>query len=113
MPEKLPKRHWKIKNAEDIKVLDLRNLSSVAECFVIASGNNINQLKAMADNVEEKLYLNGIRLHHTEGYQSGSWVLLDFNGLVVHLFFKRPAGILRLRQSLGRCFKYRIKKRAF
>ena len=42
----------------------------------------------MADNVEEKLYLNGIRLHHTEGYQSGSWVLLDFNGLVVHLFLK-------------------------
>ena len=76
------------KKAEDIKVLDLRNLSSVAECFVIASGNNINQLKAMADNVEEKLYLNGIRLHHTECYQSGSWVLLDFNGLVVHLFLK-------------------------
>ena len=76
------------KKAEDIKVLDLRNLSSVAECFVIASGNNINQLKAMADNVEEKLYLNGIRLHHTEGYQRGSWVLLDFNGLVVHLFLK-------------------------
>ena len=41
------------KKAEDIKILDLRNLSSVAECFVIASGNNINQLKAMADNVEE------------------------------------------------------------
>ena len=42
----------------------------------------------MADNVEEKLFKNGIKLHHSEGYHSGAWVLLDFNGLVVHLFVK-------------------------
>ncbi len=76
------------KKAEDIKILDLRHLSSVAECFVIASGNNVNQLKAMADNTEEQLFKHGIKLHHSEGYHSGAWVLLDFNGLVVHLFVK-------------------------
>lgn len=85
---KIAKDALEDKKAEDIKILDLRNLSSVAECFVIASGNNINQLKAMADNVEEKLFKNGIKLHHSEGYHSGAWVLLDFNGLVVHLFVK-------------------------
>ena len=76
------------KKAEDVKILDIRGLSSVADFFVVGSGNNINQLKAMADYVEEKLYEKGLRLHHSEGYQSASWVLLDFNGLVLHLFIK-------------------------
>ena len=76
------------KKAENVKILSLSGLSSVADVFVIASGNNINQLRAMADYVEEKLFEKGIKLHHSEGYQSGEWVLLDFNGLVVHLFIK-------------------------
>ncbi len=85
---KLAKMALEDKKAESIKILDLRNLSSVADCFVIASGSNINQLRAMADNVEEKLFENGVRLHHSEGYHTGEWILLDFSGIVVHLFIK-------------------------
>ena len=76
------------KKALDVKILDLRKLSSVAEFFVIASGGNVNQLKAMADNVEEALAKNGVFMHHCEGHRGGEWVLLDFNGMVVHLFIK-------------------------
>ena len=74
------------KLGEDIKVLDLQGLSNIADCFVIASGKNANQLHAMANEVEQKLYKEGIKLHHSEGYSSGTWILLDFGNLLVHLF---------------------------
>ena len=66
------------KLGEDIKVLDLRGLSNIADCFVIASGKNVNQLRAMADEVEQKLFKEGIKLHHSEGYSGGN--------LLIHLF---------------------------
>ena len=53
------------KLGEDIKVLDLRGLSNIADCFVIASGKNANQLHAMANEVEQKLFQQGVKLHHT------------------------------------------------
>ena len=57
------------KLGEDIKVLDLRGLSNIADCFVIASGKNANQLHAMANEVEQKLFQQGVKLHHSEGLQ--------------------------------------------
>ena len=74
------------KLGEDIKVMDLQGLSNIADCFVIASGKHANQLHAMANEVEQKLYKEGIKLHHSEGYSSGTWILLDFGNLLVHLF---------------------------
>ena len=74
------------KLGEDIKVLNLQGLSNIADCFVIASGKNANQLHAMANEVEQKLFKEGIKLHHSEGYSSGTWILLDFGNLLVHLF---------------------------
>ena len=74
------------KLGEDIKLLNLQGLSNIADCFVIASGKNVNQLRAMADEVEQKLFKEGIKLHHSEGYSGGTWILLDFGNLLVHLF---------------------------
>ena len=84
------------KKAEDIKVLDLKGMSNIADCFVIASGNNINQMRAMADEVEEKMFKAGFSLHHTEGYQGGVWILLDYGDVVVHLFNKENRSFYNL-----------------
>ena len=84
------------KKAEDIKVLDLKGMSNIADCFVIASGNNINQMRAMADEVEEKMFKAGFSLHHTEGYQGGVWILLDYGDIVVHLFNKENRSFYNL-----------------
>jgi len=73
------------KLGQDIKVLDLQGLSNIADCFVIASGNNVNHLRAMADEVEQKLFQEGVKLHHSEGYSVATWILLDFGNLLVHL----------------------------
>ena len=74
------------KLGKDVKVLDLRGLSNIADFFVIASGSNPNQLRAMADLVEEKLFKAGLKLHHSEGYTGGMWILLDFGNIIVHIF---------------------------
>lgn len=89
------------KKAEDIKVLDLQGISNITDYFVIASGNNINQLRAMADNVEEKLFKAGYKLHHSEGYQGGAWVLLDFGNIIVHLFNKEEREFYSLDRVWG------------
>ncbi|WP_352400190.1 ribosome silencing factor [Anaerotignum sp.] len=76
------------KLGQDIKVLDLQGLSNITDCFVIASGSNVNHLRAMADEVEQKLFQEGVKLHHSEGYSVATWILLDFGNLLVHLFNK-------------------------
>ncbi len=76
------------KMAEDVKALDLRGISNITDYFIIASGNNVNHLRAMADEVEQKLFKAGVKLHHSEGYTVATWILLDFGNVLVHLFNK-------------------------
>jgi len=76
------------KLASDVKVLNLEGLSDIADCFIIASGNNVNHLRAMADEAEQKLLEVGVKLLHTEGYNTGTWILLDFGTFLLHLFNK-------------------------
>ncbi len=91
------------KLAIDIKVLDISKISTLADYFVIASGSNTNQLKAMADEVDEKLYKAGYVLKHTEGMQNHnkSWVLMDFGDIVVHLFNKEDREFYDLERIWG------------
>ena len=89
------------KKAEDIKVLDLQGLSNITDYFVIASGSNINQLRGMADHVEAKLFQAGFKLHHSEGYQGGSWILLDFGNIIIHLFNRETRDFYSLDRVWG------------
>lgn len=76
------------KKAEDIKCIDITEISSIADVMVIASGNNINQLQAMADSVEESLGRAGYQFLSYEGYDKANWVLLDYNDVIFHIFDK-------------------------
>lgn len=89
------------KLAKDIKVLEISELSPIADYFVIASGTNSNQIKAMADSVEEELYKVGFRLNHSEGMQTGSWILLDFGDIIVHLFNEEDRDFYSLERIWG------------
>ena len=84
------------KFAIDIKVLDIKKISSVADYFIIASASN--PLRAMTDEVDEQLYKVGFRLNHSEGVQSKSWILLDFGNIVVHLFNKEDRDFYNLER---------------
>ena len=74
------------RKGEDVKVLDISEISTLADYFIIASGSNINQVQAMADSVQEKLGREGHMTKNVEGYDSGNWILLDFGDIIVHVF---------------------------
>ena len=76
------------KMGEDIKILDIHEISVLADYFLIAHGNNPNHVKALIDSVEDKLEELGYSPSHIEGYQEGTWVLLDFDRIIVHVFHK-------------------------
>lgn len=76
------------KKAEDIKVIDISEVSVIADYFIIANGTNRNQIQTLADNVEEMLGKAGVELKQVEGYDSANWVLLDFRDVIIHIFDK-------------------------
>ena len=76
------------KKAEDITVIDIREISSIADYFVIANGNNPNQLIAMQDAVDEVMYTNGVHSNQVEGNNNSTWILMDYKDIIVHLFSK-------------------------
>ena len=86
----------------DIALLDLREISQFADFFVIASGETARHLESMADDVIRALRNTGLRVHHREGTGVGGWVLLDFNGLVVHFFSRSAREFYGLEELWGR-----------
>ncbi len=74
------------RKGEDIKVIDISEISTLADYFIIAGGTNINQVQALADSVQEKLGRAGYHTKNVEGYESGNWILLDFGDIIVHVF---------------------------
>lgn len=74
------------KKGNDIRVIDIRDISIIADYFIIASGNNRNQVQTMADNVEEVLGRASYEPRQTEGYGTAAWILMDYNDIIVHIF---------------------------
>ena len=74
------------KKAEDVRVIDIGDVSVLADYFIIASGNNRVQVQAMADEVEQRMGRAGAVPKQIEGYQAGNWVLLDFGDVIIHIF---------------------------
>lgn len=74
------------KKAEDIRIIDISEISTIADYFIIADGSNKSQIQAMADNVSEMLGRAGVNLRQMEGYQSANWILMDFQDVIIHIF---------------------------
>ncbi len=76
------------KKAIDTEVLDISKLTSIADYFVITSGNSSAQVQSIADEIEDKMREIGYEEVIKEGYQSARWILIDLNEIVVHIFHK-------------------------
>lgn len=76
------------KKAEDITILDLRNITTLTDSFVICSVTNNRQARAIAQEIDEKLAKLGLKLDHIEGYPNSNWILMDYTDLVIHIFTK-------------------------
>ena len=74
------------KKAEDVRIIDNSEISTIADYFIIADGSNKSQIQAMADNVSEILGRAGVNLRQMEGYQTANWILMDFQDVIIHIF---------------------------
>ena len=74
------------KKGQDIKIIDIHNVSVIADYFVIASGTNSNQVQAIVDNVEEQLGRAGFEAKQIEGNRNSSWIVMDYGDVIVHVF---------------------------
>ncbi len=86
------------KKASDVILLDIREVSTFADYFVICSGNNTRQIQAITDGVDEVLGQQGANLLHREGEAETGWVLLDFGDVIVHIFGRKEREYYRLER---------------
>ena len=87
--------------ANDVVLLDVKGVSDVTDCFVIASGTSDTQVRGVADHVVRQLDTEGVDAHHVEGLPQGRWVLLDFVDVVVHVFHPRLREFYQLERLWG------------
>jgi ribosome-associated protein len=89
------------KKGYDVKILDLRTLTTITDYFIICTGDSDTQVKAIADEVDKQMRAEGVRSWHTEGYRSLNWVLIDFVDIVVHVFKKESREYYNLEKLWG------------
>ena len=74
------------KKALDLKVIGIKDISVIADYFVLATGTSSTHVKALADEVEFKMKQIGISPEHIDGYRSNTWIILDYSDVIVHVF---------------------------
>ncbi len=89
------------KKAVDLVVLDLRKAGGFTDFFVICSGTNSRQIRAIADGIEEALAAEGEKPAHVEGYDRSEWVLLDYFDFIVHVFSPETRAFYGLERLWG------------
>ncbi len=89
------------KKAVNIEVLDVHQLTTLTDIFIIATANNIRQTQAIADEIEEVLTKEQIILKQKEGYTTAKWILLDYGNIIVHILHEEDASFY----ALGRLWK--------
>ena len=86
------------KKGEDIVMIDISQVSVLADYFVICSAGNDSQIQALVDNVDEKMHENGYQIRQQEGRNSGTWVLLDYGDVIVHIFERENRSCYKLER---------------
>ena len=89
------------KKGEEIKVLHIGDLTTIGDYFVVATGNATTQVKSFADEVDEKMSLEGFEPKRIEGYNTANWILMDYNDVIVHLFLKETREFYALERLWG------------
>jgi len=84
------------KKAVNISVLDITGLTTIADYFIIATGNSLIQVKALCDHLEKEMAKEGVRPNLKEGYNTANWILLDYDGIVVHIFYPETRDFYKL-----------------
>ena len=96
------------KKASDIEIINVAEQTSIGDYFVVASCQSSIQVRACVDSVEEKMDEAGIPVRHKEGYRGGSWILMDYGDIIVHVMQQEARefySIERLWDEAGTAFR--------
>ncbi len=86
------------KKARDISIIDIHNITVIADYFVICSGTSTTHIASIADEVEIQLSKIGLEPYHKEGYDTAKWILLDFADVIVHIFHEEDRSFYNLER---------------
>lgn len=86
------------KKASDVLLLDIRELTTIADYFIICNGNNARQIAAIAEAIEEEMKKQGARLLNREGVAESGWLILDYGDIIVHIFGPKEREYYRLER---------------
>lgn len=86
------------KKARDISVIDIDHITILTDYFIICSGTSTTHIKSLADEVEFKMREIGINYDRKEGYNSARWILMDYGGVVVHIFHEEDRKFYNLER---------------
>lgn len=86
------------KKAEDICVIGIKDLTIIADYFIIANGNSTTQTRSLADEVEFKLSEAGIKPKQVQGNNGSNWIVLDYSDIVIHIFYKETREFYNLER---------------
>jgi ribosome-associated protein len=89
------------KKAYDLRVMQVDHLSSIADYFLIATGRSDVQVQAIARGIEERMDREGARPLSVDGVKHGHWIALDYNDVVIHVFFEPAREFYRLENNWG------------
>jgi len=86
------------KKGTDISIIDIHNITEIADYFVICSGTSTTHIKAIADEIDFKLGEIGLEVYHKEGYDTARWILLDYADVVIHVFHQEDRAFYNLER---------------
>ncbi|NMB34528.1 MAG: ribosome silencing factor [Clostridium sp.] len=86
------------KKARDISTINIREVSILADYFIICSGTSITHIRSLADEVERKMQESDVRILHKEGYNSARWILMDYGSVVIHIFHEEDRAFYNLER---------------
>ena len=86
------------KKAKDISIISIKEISILADYFVICSGTSVPHIKSLADEVEERMEKENVKILHKEGYNSARWILLDYGSVVIHIFHEEDRDFYNLER---------------
>ena len=89
------------KKARDIVLMNMEKLTPTTDYFMVCDAGSTTQVRAIADNIEEKLQEKGLDYLHREGYREGEWVLLDYGDCVAHIFLQESREYYSLETLWG------------
>jgi ribosome-associated protein len=96
------------KKAQDVVIMELNDLTDVADYFLIASGTSERHVKTIADNVEAGMKERGVKPYSVEGNRDGRWVIIDYQNVIVHIFLEQLRDLYDLESLWIEAKKFRI-----